>query len=198
MSKLLLATVAAIGLLLAGPQKASAQTVFACVSSAANSPIIIEPTADAPCPPSAGGQTWTKITLSQTPGPIAARQYNCDRQEVIPGRFVTFTDGGIGFGTTLPTPIGPFTSFLLQPGFYQASFSTFYTTPATDYDFDFRPFSPVPMWHLLFPSGTISGDRLFSVTTANTSAFLQLVGTVGESSPATLGLSCVLVLTQLH
>jgi hypothetical protein len=47
MSKLLLATVAAIGLLLAGPQKASAQTVFACVSSAANSPIIIEPTADA-------------------------------------------------------------------------------------------------------------------------------------------------------
>ena len=62
LSKLFLATVATIGLLLAGPQKASAQVVHACVSSAANSPIIIEPTADAPCPPSAGGQTWTKIS----------------------------------------------------------------------------------------------------------------------------------------
>ena len=47
MSKLLLASVAAIGVLLAGSQKASAQVVHACVSSAANSPIIIEPTADA-------------------------------------------------------------------------------------------------------------------------------------------------------
>src|SRR6516165_9266037 len=71
MSKLLLASVTAIGLLLAGPQKVSAQTVFACVSSAANSPIIIEPTADAPCPPSAGGVTWTQTTLNASgpPGP---------------------------------------------------------------------------------------------------------------------------------
>jgi hypothetical protein len=123
MSKLLLATVAVIGVLLAGPQKASAQTVFACVSSAANSPIIIEPTADAPCPPSAGGQTWTKITLSQTPGPIAARQYRCGGSVGEINNNVIFSDSGIGFGTTLP--VGPpFSNFLLQPGFYQAHFDT--------------------------------------------------------------------------
>src|SRR6516162_5890446 len=95
--KLLFSGLAVIGLLLAGPQKASAQAVFACVSSAANSPLIIVPTAGAPCPPSAGGQTWTKVTLGAagppgppgpqgppgSPGPpgpggaLAGRAFNC-------------------------------------------------------------------------------------------------------------------------
>src|SRR6516164_3942893 len=141
MSKLLLASVAAIGVLLAGPQKASAQVVHACVSSAANSPIIIEPTADAPCPPSAGGQTWTKITLSQTPGPIAARQYSCVPQTVPTGANVNFLDDDIGFGTTLPIGSGtvPFTNFLLQPGFYQAHLSIFSFTASPGQGFIFSP-----------------------------------------------------------
>jgi hypothetical protein len=58
-SKLLLASVAAIGLLLAGPQKASAQTIFACVSSIGNIVIVA---ANANCPPAGGGPTWTKIS----------------------------------------------------------------------------------------------------------------------------------------
>ena len=59
MSKLLLATVAAIGLLLAGPQKASAQVIYACGSSIGSIVIVA---ANAACPPSAGGPTWTKIS----------------------------------------------------------------------------------------------------------------------------------------
>jgi hypothetical protein len=120
--KLLLSGLVLIGLLLAGPQKASAQVVHACVSSAANSPIIIEPTADAPCPPSAGGVTWTKTTLSQTPGAIASSEFSC-------GAFPTLTSGGplfgsngtyfagVTFGSGITyTPMA--TTFVLQPGIY--------------------------------------------------------------------------------
>jgi hypothetical protein len=70
-SKLLLASVAAIGLLLVGPQKASAQVVYACVSSIGN---IVMVAANANCPPNVGSATWTKIswnatTAGGTPGP---------------------------------------------------------------------------------------------------------------------------------
>jgi hypothetical protein len=126
--KLLLSGLAVIGLL-AGPQKASAQTVFACVSSAANSPIIIRPTADAPCPPSAGGVTWTKVTLSQTPGPIASSEFSC-------GALPTLTSGGplfgsngtyfagVTFGSGITyTPMA--TTFVLQPGIYLLQLNAF-------------------------------------------------------------------------
>jgi hypothetical protein len=197
MSQLLLASVTAIGLLLAGPQKVSAQTVFACVSSAANSPIIIEPTANAPCPPSAGGQTWTKITLSQTPGPIAARQYNCDSQTVAVGANVSFVDTGLGFGTTLPTPIGSFSSFLLQPGLYQAHLSVSAAQSTSPPQFFAFGFFGSAFW--LIPSGSpVSGDRLFQVNPPNTSVAVQLSG---GSTPVSIFLGggpCLLILTQLH
>jgi len=61
-SKLLLASVASIGLLLAGPQKASAQTIFACVSSIGN---IV-------CPLAAGGPTRTKISWNASSAQPAA------------------------------------------------------------------------------------------------------------------------------
>ena len=127
MSKLLLASVTAIGLLLAGPQKVSAQTVFACVSSAANSPIIIEPTANAPCPPSAGGQTWTKTTLSTTPGALGARQFSCvsgsnlTNDGALAGSAGTYGTG-VQFGSGIDYTPGGLT-FLLNSGIYLVQLS---------------------------------------------------------------------------
>jgi hypothetical protein len=74
-SKLLLAGVATVGLLLAGPQKASAQVVYACVSSIGNIVIVAGP--NAPCPPSAGGPTWTKVTLGGASPALGAANFFC-------------------------------------------------------------------------------------------------------------------------
>ena len=68
-SKLLLASVASIGLLLAGPQKASAQTIFACVSSIGNIVIVA---ANTNCPLAAGGPTRTKISWNASSAQPAA------------------------------------------------------------------------------------------------------------------------------
>ena len=124
-SKLLRASVAATGLLLAGPQKASAQVIYACVTSIGN--IAIVASASASCPPGGTKISWnvtgpagpagsTGATGPQgKPGQaIAARQYNCATQVVAQSQFVTFTDSGVGFGTTLPTSTMPFTTGYLS------------------------------------------------------------------------------------
>jgi hypothetical protein len=197
-SKLLLAS-ATIGLLLAGPQNASAQVLNACVSSIGN--IVIVASATAPCPPSAGGPTWTKTTLSQTPGTpgaIAARQYSCPTQLVASGNNVTFTDSGIGFGTTLPTPIGNFTNFVLQPGTYQVHFSISLFAVSNNSTVTFGSSSAV--WFLqslLNPAPPLSGDRLLSVTAPNTTEALQYSGLLNTPLSIT-GSPCVLILTQLQ
>jgi hypothetical protein len=189
-SKLLLASVASIGLLVTGPQKASAQTISACVNSVTGLLYVV--TANANCPPASGNVTWTKTTLSQTPGAIASRQYNCSSlpQTVPLGTNVSFVDSGIGFGTTLPTPVGPFTSFLLQPGFYQAHWTGIAISELPGQSLIFGGVLPSVIW-----SPNFGGDRLFSVTTANTNAVLELTGgTQGVS----LYSPCLLILTQLH
>ena len=71
-SKVLLASVATIGLLLAGPQKASAQTIFACVNSTTGLIKVVAATDN--CPPASSGATWNKISWNATasggmPGP---------------------------------------------------------------------------------------------------------------------------------
>jgi len=173
-SKLLLASVATIGLLLAGPQKASAQVLNACVTSIGNISILAGPNAPFP-----GG---TKTTLSQTPGAIAARQYNCGDQTVAVGGSVSFVDSGIGFGTTLPTGTMSFTSFVLQPGIYQfhLTISNQVSPPDTILAIP-QEASPQALWLLPLSHTPLSGDRLFSVTTANTSVALQ-VGSGPDSS----------------
>ena len=114
-SKVLLASVAAIGLLLAGPQKASAQTIFACVSSIGS--IVIEPTANAPCPPSAGGPTWTKISWNAA-SPQTAGTTNL----LFP--YVTTATGfetGIAISNTSQDPFGTATqSGTCTVSFFQA------------------------------------------------------------------------------
>ena len=79
MKKLLIASVAVIGLLLAGPQKASAEVIYACVSTIGNIAVV---TANANCPPAVGGTTWTKISLSTSAGAggaLAASNFQCTR-----------------------------------------------------------------------------------------------------------------------
>src|SRR6516225_1305328 len=150
-SKLLLASVATIGLLLAGPQKASAQVLNACVTSIGNISILAGP--NAPCP---GG---TKTTLSQTPGAIASRQYICPHQLITSGNSVTFTDSGIGFGTTLPTPAGGFTNFVLQPGTYQVHLSVSSFLAVNDSSLIFGSSSAIWFFQsALSPSPPLSGD----------------------------------------
>ena len=199
MSKLLLASVAAIGLLLAGPQKASAQVVHACVSSAANSPIIIEPTADAACPPSAGGVTWTKTTLSTTPGLPAGLALQCAVPQTIqPGGGMLFIPSlsGVSFGSAIEAPgTPPFAGFLLQPGIYSINLSVFFdptAPPPNEIDANLNGTNTMAIW---YPFGNIFvGERLISVSQTNT--ILSLI----VASPGAVGLAqdSALIITQVH
>src|SRR5437868_6724155 len=67
LSKLLGSTVVVIGLLLAGPQKASADVVYACVNSTTGLLYIVSATTN--CPPPSSGATWTKISWNTTASP---------------------------------------------------------------------------------------------------------------------------------
>jgi hypothetical protein len=146
-----------------------------------------------------GSATWTKTTLSQTPGAIASRQFQCVLPQTVNYlQDVNFTDSGIGFGTTLPTSTTPFTNFLLQPGFYQVHFETVIggATVGSGQTLSFGSF-PFAVWNA--PTvGNISGDRLFSVTTANTSAALLFSGGTPNDSFVLFAPSCLFILTQLH
>ena len=73
MSKLLLASVTAIGLLLVGPQRASADVIFACISSNSGN-AILGVAENGNCPPNNANVTWTKVSLNTStsggmPGP---------------------------------------------------------------------------------------------------------------------------------
>src|SRR3974390_2490242 len=130
-SKLLLASVAAIGLLLAGPQKASAQVIYACVNSIGNIVAVAGP--NAPCPPNVGSATWTKTTLSQTSGVFAGAAYQCVVQTTAANSAILFSPSlsDINFGSAISTTgTPPWSSFLLQPGIYQIHLSGGFTTGA--------------------------------------------------------------------
>ena len=170
--------------------------------------------ASASCPPGGTKISWnvtgpagpagsTGATGPQgKPGQaIAARQYNCATQVVAQSQFVTFTDSGVGFGTTLPTSTMPFTNFLLQPGTYQVhlSISQFTVSINSSLFFGFT----YAGWYLssgLNPAPPVSGDRLISVTSPNTGVVLGY----SAGSPSTLSINalttapCVLILTQLQ
>jgi hypothetical protein len=154
--------------------------------------------------------------LSQTPGTpgaIAARQYNCGNpaQTIQFADNVNFVDSGIGFGSTLPTGSSVnFGAFLLQPGIYQAhlSISNVSATPAGQSLALFNAingFTPLAVW--LIQNGiNLSGDRLISVTAANTDVIMRLnfSSTPNPPSPtATINgtnpnAPCLLILTQLQ
>jgi hypothetical protein len=121
--KLLLASVATIGLLLAGPQKASAQTISACVNSATGLLYVVA--ANTSCPPSSGNVTWTKITLGTTPGgALAGAAYQCVSQQTIAaGGALNFSSSGVSFGSAISTSGSTFGSFVLQAGTYQINLS---------------------------------------------------------------------------
>jgi hypothetical protein len=93
------AVLAVIGLLLVGPQKASAQTISACVNSATGLLYVVA--ANANCPPSSGNVTWTKTTLSTTPGVLAGAAYQCANQIFPAGGALVFVPSlsDINFGS---------------------------------------------------------------------------------------------------
>ena len=216
--KLLFSGLAVIGLLLAGPQKASAQPVFACVSSAANSPIIIDPTADAPCPPSAGGVTWTKVTLGAagppgppgppgpqgSPGPpgpgyLAGRAFNCPLPQKFPApsQAMSFQPSSLAnFGTSI-SPVGtpPWTSFLLQPGIYSINLSTFFlilSPNAILATLNGNAGNPVGRW---VPFGQIFvGETLIPVSQPNTTLSFPVTTAI----PVELAETCALTITQVQ
>jgi len=184
-SKLLLASVASIGLLLTGPQKASAQVVYACVTSIGNIAIVA---ANASCLP--GG---TKITLSTTPGVLAGAAYQCAAQSIVGQVALEFTPSlsNINFGSAiLPSGTPPWNSFLLQPGIYQIHFSGGFTTSGSNLISAIVNGSSQAGWYV-FDGGVIVGDRLISVSQANTT--LAMV----PNLDATLAPACQLVITRL-
>jgi hypothetical protein len=62
--------VAVIGLLLAGPQKASADVVFACVNTTTGLLYVVSATTN--CPPASSGATWIKINWTANAGSQAS------------------------------------------------------------------------------------------------------------------------------
>jgi hypothetical protein len=188
-SKLLLAGVAAIGLLLAGPQKASAQTVFACVNPTTG--LIQVVAQNATCPPN-----WNKITLSTTPGALAGAAYQCADQTISAGVALFFSPSlsNINFGGAISivgTP--PWNSFLLQAGIYQIHFSGGFTTSASNLISALVGNSSQAGWYVFgdAPNNIIVGDRLISVSQNNTT--LAMVPNLA----ATLAPACQLVITRL-
>jgi hypothetical protein len=137
LSKLLGSSVVVIGLLLAGPQEASAQVINACVNSTTGLLFVVA--ANANCPPASSGATWTKIswstgTTSGTPGLPAGADFQCAPQTPVSHQLLQFSSQSQGplslnpgsplsFGTAIGVGSSPFTNVLLQPGFYQVHLS---------------------------------------------------------------------------
>jgi hypothetical protein len=120
--KLLLSGLAVIGLLLVGPQKASADQLFYCKNpTITNQPLILY-TATPTCPP---GSTATSINVAGTPGLPAGADYQCVNTATGGGPQLTFepSQSGVTFGSAISTTGSQFTSFLLQPGIYQIHLS---------------------------------------------------------------------------
>jgi hypothetical protein len=211
LSKLLLAS-ATIGLLLAGPQKASAQVLNACVSSIGNISILAGP--NAPCP---GG---TKTTLSQTPGALGASAFSCDIKGgnqltnggSLAGSAVNFIPG-ISFGSGISYTGGP--TFMLQPGTYLVQLSV----PDVFLQFQSQPGGQTATFRVqltvngidsaLFnipgsintiPNSVsafvaVNGSQLFNFLGANTAIGFNV--SFNTDSATTSG-GCQIVFTQLH
>jgi hypothetical protein len=209
--KLLFSGLAVIGLLLAGPQKASAQTIFACVSSIGA--VVIEPTADAPCPPSAGGPTWTKTTLSTTPGALGASQFSCGGGTSLTQAGPLFgSNGGYTPGVTFGSGItyAPMaTNFVLQPGIYLLQLIVYEVgVIATGGDFtSFRVIESVNGSSVAFFSTEsalvntkakfqLTGIKLLQVSAANTTVGFSVV--FGFNNTATSILDCGIIFTRLQ
>jgi hypothetical protein len=151
----------------------------------------------------ATGATGPQGPQGPAGGPIAVRQYTCSSpsygQSVPPNQPIPFSDTGIGTRTF------PFngTTFLLSPGIYQVHLSI--ENSLTNLD----PYSNIiavlngviaAQWLVTPPSGPYGsaiGDRLLSVTNANTTLATVNQGPGDLAVPATGGGDCILIITQL-
>jgi hypothetical protein len=134
LSKLLGSSVVVIGLLLMGPQKASADVVFACVNSTTGLLYIVSATTN--CPPPSSGATWTKISWNTTATPGTPGPTN------LLFSFVTNTSGfdtGIAISNTSADPYntatqtGTCTLSIYSTGVTPITFVTPTIPPGTSY-----------------------------------------------------------------
>jgi hypothetical protein len=191
------AVLAVIGLILAGPQKASAQTISACVNSVTGLLYVVA--ANANCPPSSGNVTWTKTTLSTTPGVLAGAAFQC-AQLSTPGQggpipFIASLSG-VNFGSAISTTgMAPWFSFLLQTGVYQVHFSAGLSSQSNimQINANLNETSVPAIWYPFAPN-VIVGDRLISVSQPNTTLSLILVA-MQQASPAP---ACELIITKIQ
>jgi hypothetical protein len=84
LSKLLGSSAVVIGLLLAGPQKASADVVYACVNTTTGLLYVVSATTN--CPPPSSGYTWIKINWTATAGGQASNVLTTPLLHVFNGR----------------------------------------------------------------------------------------------------------------
>jgi hypothetical protein len=185
------AALAVIGLLLlVGPQKANAQTIFTCVNPTTG--LIQVVAQNATCPPN-----WNKTTLSTTPGVLAGAAFQCTNQTVLANGPLAFVASlsNINFGSAIsPGQTPPSTSFLLQPGIYQIHFSGEFTTSSSNLISALVAGESQAGWYA-FGGGSnpiFVGDRLISVSLPNT--VFGLVSNLG----ATVAPACELVITKLQ
>ena len=88
LSKLLGSSVVVIGLLLAGPQKASADVVYACVNTTTGLLYVVSATAN--CPPPTSGATWIKINWTANAGGQASNILYTGPITVLPPNYPSF------------------------------------------------------------------------------------------------------------
>jgi len=182
------------------PRSADAQAIYPCVSSIGSIAIVA---ANAPCPPSAGGPTWTKTILNTV-------QAGADFQCLVPQNFsspINFNPGigNVTFGSAISTaPAPPFVGFLLQPGIYQIHFSG-------SFNIDVVPVTPVVQAILnngIAPAAAVAtwiplngpqplnfvGDRLISVSGTN-----SVLNMVPNNTYSVLpGSFCEMVITKVQ
>ena len=190
------AALVVIGLLLAGPQKASAKAISACVASGGPlSGSIIVVAANANCPANGGGVTWTKITLSTTPGITAGAAFNCPLPQTInPGGAMSFQPSSLAnFGSAIGTPgTPPFNTFTLQPGIYSINLSAFFLILSPNEILATLNGTTQGRWP---PFGQVFvGETLISVSQPNTALSFPVTTAV----PVALAETCALTITKVQ
>ena len=188
-SKLLLAS-ATIGLLLAGPQKASAQTVFACKNNTSGILIFYAVSPAVGCGPGS-----TLETFNLTSGLLAGAAFNCPLPQTInPGGAMSFQPSSLAnFGSAIGTPgTPPFNTFTLQPGIYSINLSAFFLILSPNEILATLNGTTQGRWP---PFGQVFvGETLISVSQPNTALSFPVTTAV----PVALAETCALTITKVQ
>jgi hypothetical protein len=199
------AVLAVIGLLLlVGPQKASAQTVFACKDNTSGILFFYATSPSAGC---GSGRTLETFNLTGGGGGLLAGAANqcVINQTIAAGGALNFASTGVSFGSAIGTAGSTFGSFVLQAGTYQISLSGINFVSQTIGTFSIVadlnnvattswPTQPSLVGMNPATFDIVGGDRLISVASNNTT--LQFIPDAPKRI-ATTG-TCWLNITKLQ